>query len=300
MTPDRVTSRSTAALLLRLCGYVCVIVFVLNANSHIRAYRDREFVNFESGKPNSAPQQKARHPLADLKDRVAGIPIVPRSEPGMFPKSWYDPTSPTTATDPDPSLVPLAVAGIESALRKYPDRLLKENLRKIYVVDNLQVDGVPSGGVNAPEFRTLYVDLDNLERSEVKAWAEETVHHELAHMLADNHPLLYSADAWTKLNPVGFKYGDGGTEAIRHGMDGDAITDEYWRQGFVEQYSMSDPDEDFATLCERLLSGDRNVVKAADRYPTLKRKEQAVFEFYHQLDPAFTEDYIRGLKSSSK
>jgi hypothetical protein len=216
----------------------------------------------------------------------------------MFPDDWDDPTSPTSASSPQPELVPNAVEGIKRALRKYPNTFLKKNLVRVFLVNNLLVDGQPCGGVNAPETKTIYVDLDNLDSGEVAAWSEETIHHEFAHLLADNHPRRISMEAWSALNNPGFKYGNGGTDAIRIGKDGDEITPKYLSQGFVEEYSKSDPSEDFATLCERMFSGDRDVQQAAARYPLLHRKAGRVIAFYHSLDPSFTEGYFLKLKPS--
>lgn len=229
----------------------------------------------------------------------SGIEIVTRAQKDMFPDDWADPAAPTTASSPISEYVPHAIVGIERALHKYPTSFLKRNLVRIYIVDNLVVDGQPSGGVNCPELKTIYVDLDNLEAKEVAAWSEETIHHEFAHLLADNHAKNISLQAWRKLNRPGFTYGDGGTDAIRRGKDGDQITTKYLSQGFVEEYSMADPDEDFATLCERMFSGDRVVQTAETRYPVLRRKADAVISFYHSMDPSFTESYFKRLKPST-
>jgi len=245
----------------------------------------------------SSPKARSR-PSPITIDGQTGIQIVPRVQRNMFPDEWADPASPTSATAPAPELVPFAVEGIKRALRKYPAAFLKKNLSRVYVVNNLLVDGQPSGGVNAPEMKTIYVDLDNLESSEVAAWSEETIHHEFAHLLADNHPRSISMKSWSTLNIPGFTYGSGGTDAIRLGKDGDEITDEYLSQGFVEEYSKSDPSEDFATLCERMFSGDREVQRAFMRFPLLRRKEYRVIAFYHSLDHSFTESYFKSLKPS--
>ena len=214
---------------------------------------------------------RSRASVTDI-DEQSRVEIVPRVQKNMFPADWADPATPTSATAPKPELVPYAVEGIKRALRKYPNAFLKRNLKRVYIVNNLMVDGQPCGGVNSPEMKSIYVDLDNLDTNEVAAWSEETVHHEFAHLLADNHPANISVQSWASLNSPGFKYGSGGTDAIRAGKDGDGITIEYLSQGFVEEYSKSSPDEDFATLCERMFSSDREVQKAANRFPLLRRK----------------------------
>ncbi len=245
----------------------------------------------------AAHKARSRAPSATADDPT-GVEIVPHIQQNMFPADWSDPSSPTSATAPEPQLIPYAVEGVKRALRKYPVEFLKKNLTRVYIVNNLMVDGQPSGGVNCPEKKTIYVDLDNLGDAEVAAWSEETIHHELAHLLADNHPRNISMLSWANLNKPGFKYGNGGTDAIRIGRDGDEITPQYLRQGFVEEYSKSDPNEDFATLCERMFAADRVVQQAVTKYPLLHKKADRVIAFYHSLDPLFTAGYFAALKPS--
>jgi hypothetical protein len=301
MIPESEAAKSGGRFWIRITAYVTLALLICLIFHGNRSNPVQWPLSSMIGVGNGGHGKSARstHHLANVTDSGSGVVIIPRIEDTMFPSSWADSDAPTSASEPNAEKVPAAIKGIEKALRKYPNVLLKQNLIKIYVVDNLMVDGVPSGGVNCPERKTLYVDLDNLEPNEIVAWAEETVHHEFAHLLADNHPALFSSDSWARLNNPGFRYGNGGTDAIRHGHDGDRISEDFLSSGFVEEYSKSDADEDFATLSERLLSGDRNVLRAADHYPVLHRKEIAVFKFYHSLSDSLTETYIRKLPSST-
>jgi hypothetical protein len=296
-----ITTEGSRHLLTRLKRLLAVCLAIVTILGSYRVGRLVALSRRISVPTSGATVHKARTraPVTTI-DVQSGIEIVPRIQSNMFPEDWVDPTSPTSATAPVPELVPYAVEGIKRALRKYPTAFLKKNLKRIYVVNNLLVDGQPSGGVNAPEMKTIYVDLDNLDSSEVTAWSEETIHHEFAHLLADNHPGNISMKSWAMLNRPGFTYGNGGTDAIRIGKDGDDITPEYLSQGFVEEYSKSAPDEDFATLCERMFSGDRNVLRAAVKYPLLRKKAHRVVAFYHSLDQSFTDGYFKKLQPSRK
>jgi len=243
----------------------------------------------------SSQERKREIALRTYVDPVTGIQSVSHLDPDMFPESWDDPAEPTSAEQPDEKLIAGGVKGVLLALRKYPTSLLKANLKRVYLVQNLQVDGVETGGVNAPELNTIYVDLDNVTRLDEPVWAEETIHHEFAHLLTDIHSNSFSEQAWAKLNKPGFNYGAGGTEAIKSGHDGGDITDEYLQKGFAEEYGMSDVQEDFATLTERLFVGDQQVRKAALKYPVVGKKIDQIISFYQSLDPGLNKTYFQHL-----
>ncbi len=243
----------------------------------------------------SSQERRRENALRTYVDPVTGVQILSHLDPDMFPASWDDPSEPTVAEEPEAKLIAGGVRGVLLALHKYPTSLLRANLKRVYLVQNLLVDGVETGGVNAPELKTIYVDLDNVTRLDEPVWAEETIHHEFAHLLTDIHSNDFSEETWAKLNKPGFKYGDGGTEAIRTGHDGGDITDEYLQKGFAEEYGMSDIQEDFATLTERIFVGDVLVRKAAARYPIVGRKVDRIISFYETLNPAMTKDYFRHL-----
>ena len=232
-------------------------------------------------------------------DLRTGVEIRTKCDADMFPASWTDDDSPTTAANPQTELIPEGIKGVQSALKKYPAGFLKKNLVRVYLVQNLVVDGVETGGVNSPDLKTIYVDLDNVTPQDEAVWAEETIHHEFAHLLTDNHPGGFSEDTWAKLNSPGFRYGNGGTEAIRSGTDGGDITEDFLRRGFAEQYGMSDAYEDFATLAERMFVGDRLVRLGMRRYPVIKTKAAKIITFYHDLDPVFTSQYFASLPTVS-
>lgn len=249
-----------------------------------------------TSRPNSSVAQ-IKHPSPRRTiDPGTGVRIVCDIEKGMFPDDWVDPDSTTSATPPKPDLIAASVKAIERELKKYPKGFVRANLKGVYVVNSLVVDSVPTGGMNCPEAKRIYIDLDDVESEDVDEWVSETLHHEMSHLLVDNHPDKFSEEKWTRLNNKDFHYGNGGTEAIKEGLDSDDITDIYLKQGFIEQYGESDAYEDFATICERLFVGDQKVSRAIDRYPVLHRKAEAVKAFYRSLNPAFNDSYFENLR----
>lgn len=223
------------------------------------------------------------------RSRVPIIPIICTLERDMFPEEWR-------ADSMQAQAVPLPEAEIDrsyriltAAMRKYPAAVLKAHIEKIYVVCRLKVGGVLVGGASIG--KRIYVVNGGLGRGATDAVIEGAFHHEVAHiLLRDCSPKFNVAD-WERLNPPGFRYRGLNQETFK-GYFG-RVDHRHLQNGFLDKYALSHWKEDFCIFAQNLFTGKRSFWQIVERYERVKRKMTKVVEFYHEIDPTFTEDYFR-------
>lgn len=178
-------------------------------------------------------------------------------------------------------------------LLKYPRAFVRKiGLERIVLADALAFDGQKRAAVPDFEHRTLH--LDPREGSYSKLYQQTVIHHEIFHIVDwRDDGELYEDREWRKLNPDGFKYGDGGRNA--RGNDQWQLDDSL--VGFLNKYSMSGVEEDKAEIYSNLLvrpatvraraQGDRFLARKVERMKELLRA------FCPELDSAFWKSLDR-------
>ena len=237
------------------------------------------------------------------QDARTGVEIVCDVDKEMFPAEWYAPPVSVKVT-------PLDVPRIESVLRilltgltKYPADMLRKDLRRIYVVQQLSYYNTVVGGFGSPTQKRLYLSHQEnwgvYSEAYINAYLETELHHEFAHVLLANHPGQFSRARWQALNPPGFQYGKGGLDAVNKGQYSMEDAAKYWKQGFANKYAVADYDEDVASTCEYLFAGNPLFWQAVGQNAILRQKVAMLAAFYHALDSSFTLDHFQHLPASA-
>jgi hypothetical protein len=180
---------------------------------------------------------------------------------------------------------------IDKALSEYPISFLKKYLKGISICDSLEFYGVSYGGTAEYSKKTVILTVKDYYSLE---WAVETIHHEFNHLLV--HYNDFPLEEWASYNKNGFKYGNGGAEAIRNGQSSTEKTEASFRNGFVCEYGRSAQVEDIATLTEYALSQKADFHARALNYPIIARKYELLKRFYYNLDKYFDESFWAGKK----
>jgi hypothetical protein len=224
-------------------------------------------------------------------DPTTGINIVCAIDPTLLP-----PPLPGDSARPlDVSEVERTLRVLHTALAKYPPALLHHNLTTIYVVRQLADERGQADGFALPEAKRIDLDDEGEVAGYTDAALESTLHHELAHVLVANKIGKLAPDRWQQLNPSGFHYNHHSLAWFRIHDTSEREPGVYWRQGFANEYAMTDPGEDVASLAEFLFSGSRRFWQAVDQNALLQKKVARLIAFYHALDGTFTPAYFRHL-----
>ncbi len=170
---------------------------------------------------------------------------------------------------------------------------LTQQLKRIYVLDTLLDRGILIGGKANYEFQyilSMYRD-STPEYNHRKLL--NTLHHEFSHNLRNKNWDQFPHKDWKKFNLK--KYGKGGHHAIKKGSSSQLFDTLLCKVGFLHEYGSSSADEDFASFAENLFLNRQEFWKLVDQYPLIKAKKDLTIQFYHSLDPKFTEEYFKNL-----
>lgn len=221
-----------------------------------------------------------------------GIELNFRAYHNMFPPCWQ-------AAEVKPYAKPLpaqlkheAMGVIRSSFSKYPEKVLKDNLKRIYVVKELKFYGITYGGTNYGKVVYLAHDYYSLD------FIERTFHHEFGAVLLYNND--FDTSAFKLLLPDSASYGAGGFEALSEGKCSMYFDYELIKKGFLCEYGSSCLEEDFCTIVEQLFLPSQDFWDVYDHYPVMRKKIDFIIEFYHSLDTCFTVDYFRAFDTGKE
>ncbi|WP_146115456.1 MULTISPECIES: hypothetical protein [Pirellulaceae] len=181
-------------------------------------------------------------------------------------------------------------------IKLYPSQCFqKAKVRNIILCNGLKFDGQKRSAIPDWENDTLYYDVVYWEPVEYK---QLVIHHELFHMV-DVHDdgRLYQDDAWKRLLPETFKYGNGGRNAM-----GDKtmslLTDDV--SGFVTKYSTTGVEEDKAETFAHMILHPRYLAKRAQSEGLLEAKMFQTKRLLKQFCPEMGDDFWKQAASISR
>jgi Mlc titration factor MtfA (ptsG expression regulator) len=153
----------------------------------------------------------------------------------------------------------------------------------VYVVNSLVVDKYSIGGT------TLSNDTIFLVHGDID-YTESTFHHEFCHALDSRYALdkMTFLDFDKDVKYKGYKYEI--KTALSYELD-----EKCAKEGFLNEYAMSDVGEDIAVTAENLFMGNKDLWRFYDKYPLVKKKTDYIITFYNKLDKSFTKDYFKSL-----
>ncbi|MFC2102740.1 hypothetical protein ACFLS7_07070 [Bacteroidota bacterium] len=224
---------------------------------------------------------------------LEGIDILFDTEPKMFPAGWYCSRIGAQAISLPKEYRTEAMDILNRAIAKYPEDVLFVYLRKVYVLKSLGFYGVPYGGTNTRE--VIYLTYDNSNPEKTAHDFEGVFHHEFSSVLMRKFSKHISKKEWESKNPIGFSYGKGGVEAIKKGEASMDYDYDLLELGFLNKYSQSAFEEDINVFSQNLFSGGEQFWFIVDTFIKIREKARLTIDFYHRINPQFTEEYFRAL-----
>ena len=129
-------------------------------------------------------------------------------------------------------------------LNKYSYNFLKKiNLKYIVLCENLSISGINTAGIPDNIMKTLILDIKFN-----KDYFERVIHHEVFHVINDQHKELFNESEWIKFNASNFKYSECSTCTEKLGLNTYNKT-----KGFFTEYAKSTASEDMAEVYSHLI-----------------------------------------------
>jgi len=213
----------------------------------------------------------------------------------MFPKHWYNPVINAEAEPLARSERQRFIAILNRTFAKYPDKVLRENLDRIYGLKKMKFYGVAFGGTNIRN--TVFICDDETNPSFTDEYIEGVFHHEFSSVLKRSYPRYFNAGAWEAANSPAFIYGNGGVHAIMNGEASMLLDPEYYDKGLLTKYSQASVEEDINVFAQNLFTGNQEFWEIVDNNYRIRKKAFLLIGFYQKIDPKMNEDYFRRLNS---
>jgi len=179
---------------------------------------------------------------------------------------------------------------LKKAFAKYPVPVIKEYLSAIYFAKALKYDGVRYGGTYDPFRKIVYLVNYGNKSDELSIG---TFHHEFNSILLKRNG--FYLNPWLEQNPKGFKY------SIEEKTDSKEIyvgkfegTPADYENGFLNTYAESSFENDFNEYAAMIFTHPQTFKKIMSQYPRVRAKFHIWLNFYHMIDPIFTEEYLLG------
>lgn len=173
------------------------------------------------------------------------------------------------------------------ALKKYPERVIRKYLDAVYFAKTMETEGIKASGTCGFFIWSVYL-ADDGKKDDKRA--ERTFHHEFSTVLLRQTGFLINP--WEEQNPKEFKYL---YETIKNRRDirisGKGTKSDY-EDGFITDYGRTTFENDFNEYAAMIFTAPREFKKIMDQYPRVRNKFKLWLEFYHKIDPVFTEAYF--------
>jgi hypothetical protein len=129
-------------------------------------------------------------------------------------------------------------------LNRYSYNFLKKiNLKYIVLCENLSISGINTAGIPDNIMKTLILDIKFDEK-----YFERVIHHEVFHIINDQHKKQFNENEWKKFNDLKFEYAECSTCTERFGLEKYKKT-----EGFFTEYSKSTASEDMAEVYSHII-----------------------------------------------
>lgn len=178
---------------------------------------------------------------------------------------------------------------LQKTFEKYPDKVIKAYLNAVYFAKELECDGLQYAGTYDPFRRIVYIVNDGKQLDDHSV---ETFHHEFSSVLLKRHGFFLNP--WFDQNPKDFKYL---YEIYKNRLDvkitGKGTKSDY-EDGFITDYGRTTFENDFNEYAAMIFTHPKKFKKIMNQYPRVRGKFLVWLDFYHKIDPIFTEAYLLG------
>ncbi len=240
---------------------------------------------------------KATFTQDTIRDERTGVIICFSSAGKIFPTSWYSSKINAKGVSLSRSEYSRSKNIIFSALSKYPPSVIENNLKTVYVLKNIEFFGQSFGGTNSRKI--VFLSNKGKEKGYKDFYLEQLFHAEFSSILLRNYGQYFNENQWKKNNSE-IEYGKGGVNALKKDLDSERFDRTSNEKGFLNQYAMSDIENDFNSFAKNLFlpkEGFRELIKENKK---INNKRKLIIAFYNKVDRTFTEEYFNQILNTTK
>lgn len=236
------------------------------------------------------------HPCLEAAETVIQerpVRIVTSADPNIFPASWLSEKINARAERLSDNQLGRTKMLLNRAQKKYPRKVLQNDLKTVYVLHRLTFRGIGASGTNGGS--NVYIANRGARAGYTDRRIERTFHAEMSSLLLRKHSQHLDAKAWQQVNGPSFEYGKSGVKAVQEQQSNKAFDASAHAKGFLHQYAQSTLENDFNSIAEQLLMGNQSFWWVVAAYPKIKAKTELALAFYQQINPAFDQEFFKSL-----
>ncbi len=233
----------------------------------------------------------ARNSMFHTLEKRYGITVKHAYDGDFFPRSWIEKPISARFTPLDDEELKRFPSLLEKALSRYPERVIRNNLKGINLAGGIYFYNLRYGGTYTGTI--VYLTSGGVRKGYTDTYIIGSFHHEFSSILLRNY--RFPKSEWLAANPKGFSYrftDHGGRRALQDGSDSLTGTAKLYRDGFLNQYSTAGFEEDLNEYSGRILTDPAGFKKLMKTYPRIEKKFRVWLSYYRSVDRVFTEDYI--------
>lgn len=221
--------------------------------------------------------------------------IETQASNNMFPYGWTEAPGNARAASLSPAYEKASRNQVIESLSKYPPEVIRKNLSRVFVLDELDFYGGTSAASNSND--TVYLKHAKYKSGSCKR-LDFHFHSRFSRILKDNYESLFDEKKWMACNPENFTY-------IREEMfkskagDADLETADL-ESGFLCRFAKTDLTADFSMTAANLFSGNPEIWQLVEKYPRIKQKVDLTIEFFHKIDPSMNKEHFLNLSKKRK
>ncbi|MBM77219.1 MAG: hypothetical protein CL846_01935 [Crocinitomicaceae bacterium] len=231
-------------------------------------------------------------------DKRTGVKIIFTADGRIFPESWYSKRINAKGISIESNEYARSEKIIKDVLQHYPVKLVKSNLKNIYVLSHINFFGQSFGGTNSNS--NIYLTNRGIVNGYTALYIEQLFHAEFSSILLRNHKHSFNESEWKKINPINFNYGNSGVDALKQNKDSQKFDKELNNLGFIYEYATSTIENDFNAFAKNLFSPKNGFYNLVETYDNIKNKRMLIIDFYNKLDASLTEEYFNKILYTTK
>ncbi len=218
--------------------------------------------------------------LKQLESKYS-IKIKYRIDSSFFPADWKLKPVNASATVVDGSELERLPKLLAQALKRYPDAVIKKNLKEICISKVLNFYGDDYSGTNY--YNRVYLVNNGKANGYTDAFILGTFHNEFSKVLLEN--FKFPKAVWIECNGKGFKYGNSDSTSTTG-------SEKYYAKGFLHGYGMTSFEEDFGSYSEAMFLQPAKMRRLIKKYPIIQMKAWLWLAFYVKVHPELTDKNI--------
>ncbi|MFN8577589.1 MAG: hypothetical protein U0354_12100 [Candidatus Sericytochromatia bacterium] len=174
---------------------------------------------------------------------------------------------------------------LDKALSTYSLNTIKKYLKNVNLFKSLYFYKTNYGATY--DHNSIYMTSNGIKNNYTDSYLINIFHHEFSSLL-----LMYNKfpeEEWKSWSPRGFKYNNGGLEALKNNKYSLYGSDDLYKLGLLSEYSLASFEEDFNVYSGLILENPNNIYKLIKKYPYIKEKFKIWIKYYNSIDPQISE-----------